>query len=92
MADARPHQLILDNLIAEKKAVPMIVVMEDGGITPGVGGQRGGAQRGAAPAGPRTGGAPAAVPAPAGPPTVGRRPAALLAAEAEAADWRRCRL
>jgi enterochelin esterase family protein len=66
--------VILDNLIAEKKAVPMIVVMEDGGITPGVGGQRGGGQRGAAPAGPRTGGPPAAVPAPAGPPTGGQAP------------------
>ena len=55
--------LILDNLIAEKKAVPMIVVMEDGGITPGMGGARG-----AAPAPPRSGGAPAAGPAPAGPP------------------------
>jgi enterochelin esterase family protein len=54
--------LILDNLIAEKKAVPMIVVMEDGGITPGMGGARG-----AAPAAPRTGGAPAGGPAPAGP-------------------------
>jgi enterochelin esterase-like enzyme len=42
--------LILDNLIAEKKAVPMIVVMEDGGITPGAGGARGGAGRGAPPA------------------------------------------
>jgi enterochelin esterase family protein len=52
--------LILDNLIAEKKAVPMIVVMEDGGITPGMGGAR-------APAAPRTGGAPAGGPAPAGP-------------------------
>jgi len=51
--------LILDNLIAEKKAVPMIVVMEDGGITPGVGGARGGNARGAAPAGgpPTAGGA-----------------------------------
>ena len=68
--------VILDNLIAEKKAVPMIVVMEDGGITPGVGGQRGGGQRaggqrGAAPAGPQAGGAPAAVPAPGGPPRGG---------------------
>src|SRR3954462_14578475 len=42
--------LILDNLIAEKKAVPMIVVMEDGGITPGMGGAQGGTGRGAAPA------------------------------------------
>ena len=51
--------LILDNLIAEKKAVPMIVVMEDGGITPGPGGARGGTGRGAAPAagGPPAGGA-----------------------------------
>ena len=31
---------ILDNLIAEGKAQPMIVVMEDGGITPGMGGAR----------------------------------------------------
>ena len=54
--------VILDNLIAEKQAVPMIVVMEDGGITPGMG--RG--ARGAAPAaGPARGanaGAPAAAP------------------------------
>jgi enterochelin esterase-like enzyme len=55
--------LILDNLIAEKKAVPMIVVMEDGGITPGAAGARGGAGRGATPAGgPPAGGLPAAVP------------------------------
>ncbi len=33
---------ILDNLIAEKKATPMIVVMEDGDITPGMGGAGGG--------------------------------------------------
>lgn len=63
--------LILDNLIADKKAAPMIVVMEDGGITPGVGGPPGGAQRGAAPAGPRTGAPLAAVAAPAGPPRGG---------------------
>jgi len=44
--------VILDNLIAEKKAVPMIVVMEDGEITPGAGGARGGTGRGAIPAGP----------------------------------------
>lgn len=51
--------LILDNLIAEKKAVPMIVVMEDGGITPGVGGATSGTGRGAPPAGgPPPGGAP----------------------------------
>ena len=49
--------LILDNLIAEKKAVPMIVVMEDGGITPGMGGaQAPAAGRGAAPAGAAPGG------------------------------------
>jgi enterochelin esterase family protein len=52
--------LILDNLIAEKKAVPMIVVMEDGGITPGMGGAQAPAGRGAAPAP----GPPAAVAAP----------------------------
>ena len=54
--------LILDNLIAEKKAVPMIVVMEDGGITPGMGGAQAPAARGAAAAA----GAP-----PAGTPPVG---------------------
>jgi enterochelin esterase-like enzyme len=37
---------ILDNLIAEGKAKPMIVVMEDGGITPGMGGAAGGTGRG----------------------------------------------
>jgi enterochelin esterase family protein len=43
---------ILDNLIAEKKAVPMIVVMDDGGITPGMAGPRGAPPRGAGPAPP----------------------------------------
>jgi enterochelin esterase family protein len=42
---------ILDNLIAEKKAVPMIIVMEDGGITPGMGGAPAGGARGAPPMG-----------------------------------------
>jgi enterochelin esterase family protein len=37
---------ILDNLIAEKRAVPMIVVMEDGGISQGMGGPRGGGRGG----------------------------------------------
>ena len=45
---AWPHQgrtnFILDNLIAEGKAKPMIVVMEDGGITPGPTGGRGRSQ------------------------------------------------
>jgi enterochelin esterase family protein len=50
---------ILDNLIAEKKAVPMIVVMEDGGISQGMGG--GGGGRGGNPGG--RGGAPGAAPA-----------------------------
>jgi enterochelin esterase family protein len=54
--------VILDNLIADKKAVPMIVVMEDGGITPGAGGARGAAGRGPAVA-PPAAGAPAAGPA-----------------------------
>jgi enterochelin esterase-like enzyme len=56
---------ILDNLIAEKKAVPMIVVMEDGGISQGMGGGgRGGAGRGAPNTAPSTapGTAPAAAP------------------------------
>jgi enterochelin esterase-like enzyme len=73
---------ILDNLIAEKLAEPMIVVMEDGGITPGVGGagagpsggppRRGG---GAAPGGaPRGGGGPGAGGAPpTGAPPAGAR-------------------
>jgi enterochelin esterase-like enzyme len=49
---------ILDNLIAEKKAVPMIIVMEDGGIATGMSGnggilpKAGGAGRGAPPATP----------------------------------------
>jgi enterochelin esterase family protein len=69
---------ILDNLIAEKKAVPMIVVMEDGGISTGMGGPGGG--RGGVPGGRRGGGrggvpgaAPGAVPggAPAGTPGAG---------------------
>jgi enterochelin esterase family protein len=55
---------ILDNLIAEGKAVPMIVVMEDGGISQGMGGGggRGGAPggRGGMPGG--RGGAPGAAP------------------------------
>jgi enterochelin esterase family protein len=46
---------ILDNLIAEKKAVPMIIVMEDGGISTGMGGPGGG--RGGGGRGP-AGGAP----------------------------------
>jgi enterochelin esterase-like enzyme len=37
---------ILDNLIAEGKARPMIIVMEDGGITPGMNGARGGGRGG----------------------------------------------
>lgn len=48
---------ILDNLIAEGKARPMIVVMEDGGISQGMGGARGGGpgRRGGLPArGPAT--------------------------------------
>jgi enterochelin esterase-like enzyme len=73
---------ILDNLIAEGRAEPMIVVMEDGGITPGVavgpgpgrggppgaGGPRGaGGPPGAGgPAGARAGGPPAGAP-PGGP-------------------------
>ncbi len=52
---------ILDNLIAEKKAVPMIVVMEDGGISQGMGG--GGGGRGGTPGGRGgRGGAPASAP------------------------------
>lgn len=53
---------ILDNLIAEKKVVPMIVVMEDGGISQGMGGPGGG--RGGAPGGRGgRGGPPTSVPA-----------------------------
>jgi enterochelin esterase-like enzyme len=53
---------ILDNLIAEGKAKPMIIVMEDGGIAAGMGG---GARR---PAGQRPPQAPAAGQAPGGAP------------------------
>jgi len=63
--------VILDNLIAEKKAVPMIVVMEDGGITPGMGGAQAGAGRGAVPvprgAAPAAGGPPTGTPPAGGP-------------------------
>ena len=38
--------LILDNLLAEGKARPMIIVIDDGGITPGAGGGGGGRGRG----------------------------------------------
>lgn len=43
---------IMDNLIAEGKAVPFIIVMEDGGIANGIGGGMGGGRR---PAGPPAG-------------------------------------
>ena len=56
---------ILDNLIAEGKAKPMIIVMEDGGIAAGMGG--GGARRQGPPAGaagaPATGAPAAGTPA-----------------------------
>lgn len=62
---------IMDNLIAEGKAVPFIIVMEDGGIANGVpmGGGMGGGRRpaGAAPAG-APGQTPAGAPAQAGQP------------------------
>jgi enterochelin esterase family protein len=48
---------ILDNLIAEGKAKPMIVVMEDGGISQGMGGGGGPGRRGGGRGGP-PGGAP----------------------------------
>ena len=48
---------ILDNLIAEKKAKPMIVVMEDGGIAGGFGGGNRGGGRGAGTRGGRGAGA-----------------------------------
>jgi enterochelin esterase-like enzyme len=51
---------ILDNLIAEGKAKPMIIVMEDGGIAGGMGGGMGGGNRGrgtGAPRGTRAGAA-----------------------------------
>lgn len=46
---------IMDNLIAEGKAVPFIIVMEDGGIANGIGGGMGGGRR--------PGGAPGQAPA-----------------------------
>jgi len=53
---------IIDNLIAEGRAVPMIIVMEDGGITPGIGGGGAGAARAGGPppgaGAPRGGGPP----------------------------------
>jgi len=60
---------ILDNLIAEGKAVPMLIVMDDGGITPsrmgGPGGGRGGFGGGRAGFGGRRGAAPGQTNAPA---------------------------
>jgi enterochelin esterase family protein len=59
---------ILDNLIAANKAVPMIVVMEDGGISQGMGGPGGGrragtpGRRGGAGGGGGPGGAPSTAP------------------------------
>lgn len=53
---------ILDNLIAEGKATPMIIVMEDGGIAAGMGGG-GGARRQGAPGGPGAPGGQGARPA-----------------------------
>lgn len=53
---------IMDNLIAEGKAKPFIIVMENGGNVGGGGGGAGGGQRGA------RAGAPAAAPAPGGTP------------------------
>ena len=64
---------ILDNLIAEGKAKPMIIVMEDGGIAAGMGG--GGARRQGPPAG--AAGAPGAgTPAAGAPPSGAGAPAA----------------
>lgn len=61
---------ILDNLIAEGRSVPMIIVMEDGGITPGMGG--GGAPGGRGAGGPPRGAPPAAgAPGPGGAPRAG---------------------
>jgi enterochelin esterase-like enzyme len=65
---------ILDNLIAEKLAVPMIVVMEDGAITPGMGGGGAGPARGNAP-GRGGNAAPGGAPPAAGAPTAGAPPA-----------------
>ncbi|HUG71937.1 MAG TPA: alpha/beta hydrolase-fold protein [Steroidobacteraceae bacterium] len=62
---------ILDNLIAEGRALPMIIVMEDGGITPGIGG---GGGRGPAAGG--RGGPAAAAPGAGGPPRAGGPPGA----------------
>jgi enterochelin esterase family protein len=64
---------ILDNLIAEGKAKPFIVVMEDGGIAAGMGG--GGARRGPGQGGPGqrpAGAAPAQAPAQGGAPGANR--------------------
>lgn len=61
---------IMDNLIAEGKAVPFIIVTEDGGIANGIGGGMGGGRR------PAGAGAPAGAPgqAPAGAPAQAAQP------------------
>jgi len=75
---------IMDNLIAEGKAVPFIIVMEDGGIANGIGGGMGGGRRPAGAPGQAPAGAPgqAAQPRPQGQPQAapqgapqGQRPA-----------------
>ena len=66
---------ILDNLIAEEKAVPMIIVMEDGGIAAGMRGGRRPAGQGARPAQGQTQQEQGARPAQGqGPPAQGERP------------------
>jgi enterochelin esterase family protein len=74
---------ILDNLIAEGRALPMIIVMEDGGITPGIGGGGGrgpaaGGRGGPATVAPGAGGPPRAggPPGAGGPPRAGGPPGA----------------
>jgi enterochelin esterase-like enzyme len=59
---------IMDNLIAEGKAVPFIIVMEDGGIANGIGGGMGGGRRPAGAGAPTVAPAQAAQPRPQGQP------------------------
>jgi enterochelin esterase-like enzyme len=80
---------ILDNLIADKKAVPMIVVMPHGRSsnepeTLLFGGRGGRSVRGAAPAEPPAGGGPARQGAPAGDGRAGGRGGAAMAVEFQA--------
>ena len=79
--------LIMDNLIADGKAKPFIIVMENGLNTGGAGGRRGGGRGGAAPGDVLLGAVPAGAAAPAGAaPTGAMAPVSAAAPSGAAPD------